>query len=80
MHDFSGWSGLIVLQPEQKNITGLFVFKDKTGNKKTVFVLLADHDQNWINQKNEKKWRRTLTIYPARKNSEKRYIKENVTI
>ena len=24
MHDFSGWSGLVVLQPKQKNITGTF--------------------------------------------------------
>ena len=51
MHDFSKWSGLIVLQPEQGNITGIFFFKNNTGNKKTVFMLLVDHDQRWMGQK-----------------------------
>ena len=55
-------------------------FKNNTGSKKAVFMLFADHDQRWMGQENKKKWQRTLTIYPARKNSEKRHKGENVTI
>ena len=54
MHDFSRWSGLVVLQPKQKTWQKKKI-KDKTGSKKTIFMLLADHDQKWINQKNKKK-------------------------
>ena len=55
-------------------------FKNNTGSKKAVFVLFIDHDQRWMGQENKKKRPRTLIIYPARKNSEKRYKGENVTI
>ena len=50
MHDFSKWSGLVVLQPKQKNITGNFFFKNNTGSEKTIIVLPVDHDQKWMNQ------------------------------
>ena len=57
-------------------------FKNNTGSKKAVFVLPADHDQKRMDQEKQKtkKWRKTLIIYPARKNSEKRHKRENVTI
>ena len=37
----------------------------------------ADHGKKKMGQK--KRWSRTLAIYPARKNSEKRYKREDVT-
>ena len=41
-------------------------------------MLFADHGKKkWVKKK--KKWSRTLAIYPARKISEKRYNKEDVT-
>ena len=41
-------------------------------------MLFVDHGKRkWV--KKEKGWLRALIIYPARKNSEKRYKGENVT-
>ena len=55
------------------------VFLDNDfNNKKTVFMAFIDHGQKMINQ--TKKSAETLIICPARKNSEKRYKKENFTI
>ena len=76
IHDFSKWSGLVVLQPEPKNITGNPFSKIIRAIKKRFLCCLLTMIKNgWV----KKKWRKTLTIYPARKNSEKRYKKESVT-
>ena len=40
MHDFSKWSGLVVLQPEQKNITGIFFSKIKRATRKRFLCCL----------------------------------------
>ena len=55
-------------------------FGNKFSSKKAIFVLFVDHGRRLMGQKNKKKRWRTLTIYPARKNSEKRYKREDVTI
>ena len=55
-------------------------FKDNTGNKKTgLYCLLTMIKDGWV-RKNKNKRLRTLIICPVRKNSEKRYKKEDVTI
>ena len=79
MHDFSGWSGLVVLQPKQGNITrNLFSKIIRAIKKRFLYCLLTMIRNGWV-RKTKKKWRRTLTIYPARKNCEKRYKREDVT-
>ena len=76
MHDFSGWSGLIVLQPKQGNITGTFFSKINLTAKKRfrcyLLTMVKKHEP-------KEKWSRTLAICPARENSEKRYKGEDVT-
>ena len=54
-------------------------FKNNTGNKKSVSVLPADHGKKKMDQKKRKKRQNALIICPARKNSEKRHKRENVT-
>ena len=39
-------------------------FKDNTGNKKTVFVLLVDHDQKWMGQEKQKKMAEDVNYIP----------------
>ena len=52
-------------------------FKDNTGNKKTIFVLLADHDQGWMGQ--GEKMVKDVNYIPRTEDSEKRHKGENVT-
>ena len=76
MHDFSKWSGLTVLQPEQKNITRTLFSKISLAARKRFRCCLL----TMVNMgQKRKKWSRTLAIYPARKNSEKRHKREDVT-
>ena len=67
MHDFSKLSGLVVLQPKQRNITGKLFFDNKFSSKKAILILFADHGQKKITQNWKKNWQRTLIIYLARK-------------
>ena len=77
MQDFSKCSGLVVLQPEQKNITGTPFSKiNLTARRRFRCCLLTMVKKNWVRKK---KWLRTLAIYHARKNSEKRHKREDVT-
>ena len=39
MHDFSGWSGLAVLQPKQKNITKNFFSMIKRAAKNGFYIV-----------------------------------------
>ena len=49
MHDFSGWSGLAVLQPEQKNMTGKKNSKIKRATKKRFLCCLLTMIKNkWV--------------------------------
>ena len=41
----------------------LFV-KNKTGSKKTVFMLSVDHDKKWMGQKNKKKMATDVNYIP----------------
>ena len=54
MHDFSGWSGLDVLQPEQGNIIGTFFFENKFSSKKAVSILFDDYSKRKKKKKKEK--------------------------
>ena len=80
MQDSSRWSKLVVLQPEQRNITRkLFWSINLAAKKRFLCYLLTMIKDWWVKNPKKKRWR-TLIIYPARKNSEKRHIRENVTI
>ena len=76
MHDFSKCSGLIVLQPGQRNIIKTLFSKISLTTKKRFRCCLLTMVKK-IGLK--KRWLRTLVIYPARKNPENRHKKENVT-
>ena len=49
MYDFSKWSGLAVLQPKQKYITGTFFSKIKQATKKRFLCCLLTMIRNgWV--------------------------------
>ena len=73
MHDFSKWSGLIVLQPKQKYITGTFFSKISLTTKTRFRCCLLTMVKNKI--KNKKKVATGVNYIPRAENSEKRYKK-----
>ena len=54
MHDFSKWSGLVVLQPEQKNITGIPFSKISLATKKRFRCCLLIMVKKMSQEKKEK--------------------------
>ena len=55
MHDFSKWSGLAVLQPKQKNITGnLFSKIIRAVKRRFLCCLLTMIKDGWVRKNNEK--------------------------
>ena len=49
MHDFPGWLGLAVLQPEQENITGTLFSKIRRATRKRFLCCLLTMIENgWV--------------------------------
>ena len=49
MYDFSGYSGLVVLQPKQGNITGNFFSKIiRAAKKRFLYFLLTMIKDGWV--------------------------------
>ena len=67
MHDFSGWSGLVVLQPKQGNIKGTLFSRINLATRRRLFYCLLTMVRKNESRKKRKGWLRTLIIYPARR-------------
>ena len=77
MYDFSKWSGLVVLQPEQRNIRGtLFSKINLTARTRFRCCLLTMGKKI---RKNKKRVATGANYIPRAENSEKRHKRENIT-
>ena len=65
IHDFSKWSGLVVLQPEQGNITGNFFSKIiRATRKRFLYCLLTMIKNGWIKKNRKEKVAKDVNYIP----------------